>query len=259
MADKNRKEAKVPEGAAPATKRPPKKGIALGGGIVGLIALAYAAFLMAVPGGVETRTLNGPYVAEILPSEISLNLSGNDGRNYLALRLSAEYAAYDEEYMRGRAADPLYHVRLEDRLLVVVSGKTKGDVQDAAGKDALRAEIAASLDPILFPVHVGSTSLPTSSDSQSGLRPGRSMDSGPWRGLWHEHVLRVDAQKRTIALDDGPAVSFQGGERDLRLQDPAGDALFVDVSGLRPGFAGEVPIGVQGRIRAIYYSKFIIQ
>jgi flagellin-like hook-associated protein FlgL len=42
------------------------------------------------------------------------------------------------------------------------------------------------------------------------------------------HTLTVDAAQKTLALDDGPAVSFDAASTDLALTNQAGDAVHVD-------------------------------
>ncbi|MEM7309991.1 MAG: flagellar basal body-associated FliL family protein [Planctomycetota bacterium] len=236
-----------------------KKGIFLGGGIIGLVALAYCTFLMAVPSVEQKPELAGPFVAELLANEISVNLTGNNNSHYLAVRLKAEYTAYEELYVTTRVVDPLYEAVLTDKTIVVLSGKTKDDVDGAAGKDMLREELREALEPILFPVHVGFTLKSTDPDMESGLRLGVSGELSTMRGLIHDHVIHVDAPGKTLALDEGEEIPFDGTENDLRLVDAQGETLYVDVTALDPDLVGEVSVGVFGRIRSVYFSKFISQ
>ena len=260
MADEETKkdgEEAEAEGARPRKK----KGLFLGGGVVGLIGLAYCTFLMAVPGVEERPELDGPFMTELLgeEGEVSVNLTGHSNSHYLQVRLRAEYSAYEEAYVMARTTDPLYVAMLTDRTIVLLSGKTKEDVDGVAGKDVLREELRTELGPILFPVHVGDTTTPSHRDPESGLTVGLSSDKGTMRGLFHDHVLKVDGPGRTIALDEGEPVAFDGDEMDLMLTDAQGDTLYVDVSGLDPGFEGEVQVGVHGRIRSVYFSKLMTQ
>ena len=96
-------------------------------------------------------------------------------------------------------------------------------------------------------------------DHASGLRLGESIWDSRFRGLLHDHALKVDARTRTIAFDDGPSVAFEGRERDLALKNSAGDQVYVDVTHLTPEFAGSVPIGVPVKVRRIYRDSFLVQ
>ena len=262
MADKNEKgPAKVAEGdgAEPAPKS--RKGLALGGGIAAAIGLAYLTFLMAVPSVEKERVLSGPFVADLTEpgDDISVNLSGHEGRDFLGIGVRAEYAAYEEKYVLARTLDPLYKAMLDHQARLLLSDKTKAEISGKTGKEILTQELRAAIDPILFPVHVGKTASPSMTDPESGLRAGLSTESATWRGLFHEHVLHVDAPDRTLALDAGAKVTFRAGDDDVRMVDPEGDVFYVDTSGLDEEFVGDVNVGVMGKIRKIYFSSFISQ
>jgi flagellar basal body-associated protein FliL len=251
-----KKDAAAEEAAPP---RKSKKGLVLGGGIASLVGLAYLTFLMAVPKVDDAHELRGPFVAELTASEVSVTLSGNDGRNFLGIQIRAEFNAYEEIYVAKRTVDPLYQAMLDHRSLTLLSGKTKADLEGTTGMEVLCEELRTAIDPILFPVHVGATNAPTERDEKSGLRVGRSADRATWRGLFHDHVLHVDAPDRTIALDGGEKVPFHPGDDDVRLLSPTGDTLYVDVTSLLEDFVGEVQVGAMGKIRRIYFFKFISQ
>ena len=78
------------------------------------------------------------------------------------------------------------------------------------------------------------------------------------RGLLHEHYLDVDPARKTIQLDDGPALPL-ARDRDLKLGNRRGEYVFVDTTRLDPKFSGRVPIGVPGRVRRIFKDSFLVQ
>ncbi len=236
-----------------------KKGILLGGGVLALVGMAYFAFLMAVPAGVDEVPLEGPFVANLSESQLSVNLAGHDNKNYLALEIKAEYVAYEEAYVANRTADPLYQAKLVDRTIVVVSAKSKEEISGAVGKDVLREELREAIDPILFPIHIGATATPNEADPESGLAVGTSIRKSSFRGLFFNHVLHVDAPDGTIAIDEGEKIRFGLGDDDVRVVTPAGDTLYLDTSGLDPHFVGEVRVGCHGRIKNFLFAKFLLQ
>ncbi len=273
MADKKdsaQGEKKPGEEAAPAKSRKP---LFIGGGAFVLIALAYVFSTMAVPKHeVKAPALAGPFVAKLSKTDIQVNLSGESSKRYLVMKLNAEYFAYDEMYVQGRLGgvataaggeppkeDPLYTAMLKDALLKLAATKTRDEVTNPTLMDGFLEEIRTVVNPILFPVHVGDSHAATTPDTLSGLRVGESVMDSTMRGFLHEHSLAFDGGKRTIALDDGPTVTFEGTERDLKLTNKAGACVFVDVTDYKPDFAGDVPIGVPGRVRRIYRDSFLVQ
>lgn len=265
-------EKKAGEEAAPKKNKLP---MFLGGGMVALIALAYMVSLMAVPKKEHKKpTLEGPFVQKLSKTDIQVNLAGESSKRYLVMALNAEYFAYDEAYVVGRLGgaapagghggdapkeDPLYIAMLKDALLKLAATKTRDQVTNPSLMDGFLEEVRAAVNPILFPVHVGDSHSASAPDSHSGLRTGESVMDATMRGFLHEHALAFDGKKKTIALDDGPTVTFDGTERDLKLTNKAGQSVFVDVSDFNPEFAGEVPIGVPGRVRRIYRDSFLVQ
>ena len=254
---------KTATGAAPpAARKPKRKGLALGGGVASLIGLAWALSVVAVPAKqVEVHhEIQGPYVADISPTTgFQVNLAGRGGKNYLAMSLKAEVDAYAQAYAAERTADPLYQAKLTDAVLKVAARKTKLDLDTEVGKDVFREELKVALDPVLFPVHVGNETAAGGRHPESGLRAGASNDRATMRGYFYEHKLDVDTVLKTIRLDDGQPLRFQGDETDLLVTDAAGRGVYVDVTGLRHGFRGPVRAGTFGRVRNIYFGSFLTQ
>lgn len=251
------------EGAAAAGQSPKKKGMFLGGGVVGLIALAWALSIVAVPSGGHheaQRRIAGPFVVEVSPSAgFQVNLSGDGGKHYLSLKLNVEVDAFEEGYAGARASQPLYQAKLTDAVLRTASQKSKGDIDNAVGREVFRDELRLALDPVLFPVHVGDELAPENAHTLSGLRFGRSSAKSTMRGLFYEHALHADAARKIIRLDDGKDVSFQGDETDLFVADARGKGVYVDVGALHADFVGEVRVGTFGRVRNVYFNTLLTQ
>ncbi|MCL2700312.1 MAG: flagellar hook-associated protein FlgL [Phycisphaerae bacterium] len=69
----------------------------------------------------------------------------------------------------------------------------------------------------------------TSFDAASGLAAGTGSAGGDT--ILGTHRVTIDAAARTMQLDDGPAIAFDGSETNLKLTNAAGDAVHVDVTG----------------------------
>jgi flagellar basal body-associated protein FliL len=270
MASKEPNPAETPapkaEGAAPAPdkKKDKKRGLLLGGGALGLIALAGALALVAVPSrgshGPKAHALAGPLLVDVSPSAgFQVNLAGDGGKHYLSLKANVEVEAFEEGYASARATHPLHQAKVTDAVLRTAALKTKGELDSPVGREVFRDELREALDPVLFPVHVGDPKAPEAPHAPSGLRPGRSLARATLRGLFHEHALVVDAAAKSVRLDDGTEVRFQGDENDLFVADARGRGVYVDVVGLRADFRGSVPVGTFGRVRNVYFTTFLTQ
>src|SRR5262245_20679879 len=267
MANEENKTAE--DGAAPGAGAPPakagrKRGLFLGGGIFGLVALAWVLSLVAVPsGGVHhdgEHHLAGPFLADVSPSAgFQVNLAGDGGKHYLSLKLNVEVDAFEEGYATARASEPLYQAKLTDAVLRTAAQKTKGDLDSAVGREVFRDELREALDPVLFPVHVGDEHAPEGAHADSGVRIARSTARSNMRGLFYEHALHGEAARRCVRLDGGKEVVFHGAESDRFVADARGKGVCVDVSALRDGFTGDVPVGTFGRVRNVYFNTFLTQ
>jgi flagellar basal body-associated protein FliL len=233
--------------------------------------------MVAIPKKVEHKhALEGPFVAALSKENLQVNLAGENGKRYLVLNLNAEYFAYAESYVAARLGataapagghgggeatgpDPLYTAMLKDTLLRVAGRKTREQVEDPVQMEAFLMEVRTAVEPLLFPVCIGDSSSPQVADLKSGLLAGESVMESTFRGLLHEHALRVDAEHKSLRLDDGPDVSFKGEERDLKVTAKDGTTSFVNVTRLDPKFSGDVPIGVAGRVRRIYRQQVLVQ
>ena len=240
------------------------KSVLLGGGVAGLIALAWALSLVAVPSGGHhnepAHHIAGPFMADVSPSAgFQVNLAGDGGKHYLSLKLNVEVDAFEEAYASARTAQPLYQAKLTDAVLRTASQKTKGELDNTVGREVFRDELRMALDPVLFPVHVGDELAPDGMHEASGVRFGRSIWKSTMRGLFYEHALFVDAARKSVRLDDGKDVTFQGDETALFVSDAHGKGVYVDLSGLHGDFVGEVPIGTFGRVRNVYWDTFLTQ
>ena len=262
---KSTESAAPAEGAAPAPTRPSKRsGLFLGGGLVSLIALAWALSIVAVPSGGSHNEgdhhLTGPILTDVSPSAgFQVNLSGDGGKHYLSLKLNVEVDAFEEAYVTALAAEPLYQAKLTDAVLRTAAQKTKSELDNAVGREVFRDELREALDPVLFPVHVGDEKAPEGAHLESGLRAGRSNARASMRGLFYDHHLFVDGQRKLLRLDDGKDVSFQGDETDLFVSDARGKGVYIDVGGLHAEFTGTVPVGAFGRVRNVYFNTFLTQ
>ena len=265
MANEEKKPAEetaAPAGAAATPAPARKKGLMLGGGIASLVALAWVLSVVAVPSQRKRAAppLQGPFIADVPPSTgFQVNLSGDGGKHFLSLTLKVEVDALEETYANARTGEPLTQAKLTDAVLRIASQKTKSELDSTVGKDVFREELRDALDPVLFPIHLGNETQAGARDATSGLRPGRSVDRSTLRGLFYDHALEVDAADKTLRLDHGPEVGYQGDETDLFVADKQGKGIYVDVSGLEPGFSGKVHAGTFGRVRNVYFVSFLTQ
>lgn len=243
-------------GGASARVRGPAK---LLGGVVGLIALGAVLALMAIPSKEKERRMRGPFLIALLEEPIPINTTDSNHTRYVKFAADGEYIAYEEDYARLRAKDPFYSSYLRARIEEVTSDKDLVSVMKGLARQAFAEELRHALDPIVFPIHVGETRNPLDGDERTGLRPGLSHASATFRGYFHEHVLRLDGGARTVQLDGGQEVGFHGDEEDLRVESEAGATLFLDVTQVDEDFAGEVPVGVHGRLRKVLIHDTIAQ
>ncbi len=243
----------------PQPKSGKKKVIVLGGGTLCVLALAFIASMLAVPKKAKARRFDGPFVSQVSEENISVNLADNDHKRYLQMNLSVEYEAYNSSYFASRLADPLYSPHLMDALQRVTNSRYAAEVTGPINQPIFLQEISRAIDPVIFPVHLGATSAPFARDEESGLRPGYSMPEGTFRGRFFDHVLHVDAVAKTLQIDDGPKVPFDGDETDLEVVDAGGKSIFVNVTEIVEDFKGELQLGVNGQVRRILVSQWILQ
>jgi flagellar basal body-associated protein FliL len=236
-----------------------KGSLKLVGAIFVLIALGGAAALMSIPSKEEKPRFQGPFHFSLFEEKFSSNTKDNNQRRFLQALLDCMYFSYEEGYLAARTADPLYTPILRDTVGRVISDKTLDEAASGPAREAFLAELRDVLDPILFPAHIGATALPLERDVGSGLRPGISFRRSTFRGRFHDHVLHVDGQAKTLQIDEGPTTSFDGHEEDVGVVSDSGDVLYVDVSELFEDFQGDVRLGVHGRIRQVFASDLIAQ
>lgn len=240
------------------TPKKSKRPLVLGGGVVGLIALAFILSQVAVPKGPQKAPpFQGPYVIDVAEGDVQVNLDG--GKRYLVMQLKAQYDAYDEAYAAARVVDPLYMAMLNDALIRLGRKKSSEELNDQVGEEVFTAEIRDAIDPLLFPLHVGNESDANLGHPESGLAPGRTAHHSTMRGGFKAHVLHVDAPNKTIRLDEGPETPFEGTEDNLAVEDARGQRVYLDVTALDPEFVGEVNIGTFGSIDKILFSRLLVQ
>jgi len=257
MAEEEVQEQETEEAAA---EEPPKskKKLFLGGGFVAVIAAGAMAAVMALPKTEAPKTLAGPFTIPLFPELFNCNLQEQGRTRYLQMKPQATYFTYDPEYMKVRVTDELYRAEVQSTVFKIASRKSLNEIYGEVNESTFMEEIRDALAPVLFPVHIGETRLPWDVDPESGLRPGLSSDKNSFRGLFHEHVLHVGPEQE-MWIDDGPRTSFEGGEFDVRIVTSKGDVVFVDVSGMKPEFTGEIRIGVQGKIMRILPVDLLVQ
>lgn len=229
--------------------------------VIALIGTGAALAMMAVPKKERPKVLQGPAMHQIFDGgELVGNPLDDNFSRYLKFTPSCSYLAYDLAYPTSRRADPHYEAQMREAMQYTVSEYLIDEVMSGANRDAFAAALEEVAEPILFPVHIGPTATPYETDAESGLRIGDSQErTGTFRGPYWEFALKVDATKKTIQLGDGPEQTFNGDEVDLMVQAVDGSTLYVDVSGLKEDFVGEVRTGVMGRIRRLFTGDIIAQ
>jgi flagellar basal body-associated protein FliL len=235
-----------------------KKALTMVGALFALIGVAYFASLMAVPAKDDHRVFDGPFVAPLSSEQVTVNLRGSDSKRYLVMQLSVEYDSYDEQYVPNRTANQLYNAMLRDALIGVASQKTVEEATDAVGRELLIDELALVVEPLIFPLHLGSGGK-EGADEMTGLRAGFSSHKSTMRGPLDDHVVHLDTASSTLRLDDGPAVKYSGSETDLMVMDDAGRTVFLDVTRIEGPHDTDVNVGVMGRIRNIYRDSYLVQ
>lgn len=246
-------ETQVQEETQPKGKR--KLMVASGVGIV--VAAGAIAAMLAVPSKQVSHRFKGPFTTPLFEDQFSCNLVERE--HYLQMKPEVMYQVYEANYLTTRVTDQLYLPQMKNAVLRIASNKSMEDLFGEANQDGFMEELSEALDPILFPVHIGETTLPWDPDEESGLRPGLSMEKTNFRGNFFDHALHVDSAARTLQLDDGPVTEFKPGDPDVRVVDSNGAVIFVDVSGLTEDFSGEVQLGVLGRIITILPLDMLIQ
>jgi len=257
--DKTEKQTEKPEGAAENAPKRSKKPIFLGGGVVGLVAAAYIVSMVALPGEKTIPPFAGPFITELTPGDVQVNLKGNNGQRYLVMRLQAKYMSYDEDYVKTRTADPVYQAEMVNLLIGLGRQKTMDDVEDDVGEEAFFAQVREAAEPLIFPVHVGNAASFLDPHEASGIAPGRSIEKSTMRGGFKAHTIKIDGPKGEISLDEGPVGRIDSSDDDFMLETENGLTIYVDLTGLRSDFVGAVNVGTFGRTTTILTTKFLFQ
>lgn len=237
-----------------------KKPLALGGGVIGLVAVGYMLMLMAVPsdGPKELVPYEGPFFAPLGDGAMQYNLA-RPAKTFLSLEAGVEYMAYDEAYVTARAEDLVYQAHLKHAMLTLGTQKTKAELDSTSGKEIFQVEIEELVDGLIFPLHIGAGSAAGKPDDESGIAPGMSFDRSSYRAGLQNGLIHIDAIQKTIRLDDGDPMHYEGDESDLELTTAGGQILFVDLSRVNAEFVGEVSVGVQGQVKHVRWSTFLVQ
>jgi flagellar basal body-associated protein FliL len=265
MADAEEKdnddEAEVEETEAKSNGK--SKLIKLVGGFAGLLVMAWIAATLAVPSKAKHPRFSTPFTVPMVldpDTKIPVNLDENNKTRFLQMNFNLFVRSYDESYVSARQNDPNYEPFLKSRLIAIATSKKLDEVIGGeAAQHAFLEEVRDHIDPILFPVHVGDTKNPLAAHEESGLMPGSMMDRASFRGKFHDHVLKIDAPARTIAIDDGQPLEFTGTEDNLVIRTGSGEVLYLDVTDLDPEFIGELPVGVHGRINRVLAVELVVQ
>lgn len=261
MADEEKQEGQTTSDENAESKPKKNKGpIKLIGALVGVVGLGAALAVMAIPSGPkEVPKFTGPYFHQLFAKQKTSNTVDNDYKRYIKANPQVEFFAYDANYMLNRDLDPLYQAWLDDTFGNLMAGKSLEEIFDSSARERFAQEIRHAVEPVLFPVHIGETGSPLEADPASGLRPGDSYRQNTFSGAFWEHTLKVDGTAKTLSIDGGPEVTFQGNELDLKVTAPSGEYIYVDVTSVDPKFAGDVPLGVHGRIRQVFIKDYLAQ
>lgn len=254
---KKEAEEKAEDGEETPKKKSPIK---LVGALVGVVALGAALAMMAIPSGPkETPRFIGPFFHDLVDEAVVTNTKDDHFKRFIKYKPQVEFFAYDAEYINARKADMLYSAWLNDSFSGIASDKNINDIMPGANRERFAQVVRHAVEPVLFPVHVGSSDSPLDSDPESGIRPGDSYRLSTFRGSFWNHTLTIDGDAMTLTVDEGDATPFVGDELDLKVITPDGDCVYLDVTSMEPGYSGTVQIGVQGRIRQVFVTNMMAQ
>ncbi|MEZ5977601.1 MAG: hypothetical protein R3F34_05215 [Planctomycetota bacterium] len=257
--DKEEPESENTEATPDAGSAKKKRLVKFGGGVLGLVAAAFITAVVAAPSKKEYKVFEGPFVASLCPGNVTVNLKGDGSTRFLAFEFEALYDAYDSAYVEQRVLDPIYLSLMKDVALTVGARRTAEEAKSEVGRAAFREELRQSVEPLLFPVQLGKTNNPAEQDPESGLKMGLSGYRSTFRGHLYDGKLHLDGPAHSIRLGRGRPVRFEGTEKDLRVEDENGRFVHVDVSHVEEDFAGDVMVGVHGRIREILFPTWNVQ
>ncbi|MCP5022255.1 MAG: hypothetical protein GY930_10815 [bacterium] len=244
------------EGEAPKKKLP----IKLVGALVGVVGLGAALAVIAIPSGPkEIPRFIGPFFHDLVDEDIVSNTKDDHFKRFIKYKPQVEFFSYDGEYLNARMADSLYTAWLNDSFSGLASNKSIDDIMEGENRERFAQIVRHAVEPVLFPVHVGGSESPLEMDPESGIRPGDSYRLSTFRGSFWNHTLTIDGVAKTLVVDEGDAMAFQGDELDLKVIAPSGDCVYLDVTGFVPEFSGTVQIGVKGRIRQVFLTNMMAQ
>jgi len=254
--EKENEEVEAVAEEAPAKSKGPIKIVAL---ILIMIALGGGAAFLAIPSKEAVKRFKGAFHCALIEDKFSTNLRDANQTRFLQIQLHGIYFAYEQSYAVKRMSDPMYQPLLLTVVGELISSKFIADSAEGPARESFLEELREKLDPVVFPVHIGKTTFPLDRDAESGLRLGSSFSKATFRGRFYDHVLKVDAQARTLQIDDGEVVEYMANDNNVAVPTSDGQVLYVDTTDVQEDFLGEVRVGAFGSLAKVLAPEFIIQ
>ncbi|HMP79529.1 MAG TPA: hypothetical protein PKD54_08765, partial [Pirellulaceae bacterium] len=116
------------------------------------------------------------------------------------------------------------------------------------------ARVGAGTDNLIGRATLQVRHTSTSYEAGSGIAPGtNSPGNDTVIGTTGKHSVRIvdtsgDGSAGTISLNGGPPVAFTNADSNLRVSNPSGQQVFVDMTSITPGFNGTIAITAQGTL-----------
>lgn len=231
-------------------------------GIAGLIATGSALAMMAIPSKEAPARMTGPFEFAFFEEEddpnVVTNTQDDNFSRYIKFKPTSLIFAYDPAYPAARRAEQGFIVAMREAMSRTILKYHLDQIYSRV--DEFNEELRQAAEPILFPVCFGEAESTFMADPSSGLMPGDSQETrGTFRGDFYSNEMQVDALRGALQLGKGPEQSFNGSETDLMIEDGSGQFVFVDVTGVKDDFVGNIQIGVKGRIRRLITGTIVAQ
>ncbi len=139
--------ADAPQASAPEETRPERSRRQLRALAGGILLLAGAGLAPACGEPAAQEGPPSPRPASLHLEPLVLNLADAEGNRYL--RVAIDIVVDRAEGVLAEDGGTLLSTRLRDRLLIVLASKTADDVVSSEGKEALRAEVRRTAEPLL--------------------------------------------------------------------------------------------------------------